>query len=289
MNQLKLNRRGKLALFVFVLTGIMSLTLLSSFSDWGTAYGQTAGPAGSTNPPAPPTGAPAGAPGLSLFADNTEVAEGGKVNFVILVNEPANAGTVEPGLSMNLASPLVKIFQTRVAVRNVSVASTFSENLNITQATSSKGTVAVSGNSVNTSIGDLAAGELITINVSAVAKAGGANSNQITAARAVLNGQILNRDTSQTVITEVATVNGTTFSVGATSGGAAPAAPAPAPAQVAPAPRTGTIPGMPNTGTNIAPDQNLFDHWQALALGLLAFLMLGSLVVVARNRQKSPR
>ncbi len=249
------------------------------------AFGQTGGvnapPPLNVNPPA---GAPPGSPGIALSASGPSVIPNNPFAILVTVVGGQGPGGVSGDFTLELAQPLGAIFQTKVTSRNVNVTTNLPSTLNITSAASSKGSTSVSGRSVTTSIGDLAAGETVTININSVGSASGASEGDVALIKSTLIAQVIGANGALTSVTESATLGGgAALEAVGLSGGTSSGGTRNTPAAGTAGQGGGTIPGLPNTGSNQANSEGF--NWQILAGSFLFLVIVSSLFVILRNRR----
>jgi uncharacterized repeat protein (TIGR01451 family) len=183
------NQQLKLQFIIFLAAALATTLLLASFgSDWGTAYGQTAGrlDLAVTKRVSPLTTTP-----------------GGTAVFTMVVTN---------------ASPTPHT--------NVTLSDTVPAQLQIVSASSTKGNAAMSGQQVSVDLGTLAPEETVTLTVTVKVKAGtaeGAITNKVTA-QAIDGDRTIVREAS-TVLSVGANSNNAGTASGGESGGVIPALP----------------------------------------------------------------
>jgi hypothetical protein len=268
MNLSLRNGRTRLTRLNILISGFLAFVVVASFGfNWGVAYGQTAGP--TTPAPAGQSTASVGTLSVSISQDKTSLAVNESATIVVRVANNAtargNSGSLE-GLSLERTSLNSANLAAPGTVAAVNVVTTFPATLRITEATSTRGVTTITGQTVNSAIGDLPANTSASITYTVVALQPIANLVVNSAASAELDGKRI-----QLAVTTQTLPNT----------GAAPVAnPSEGNSKV--------VPGLPNTGIgNSAPAQTSFETWKLVLLAALSINFVVSIAVLARRRRLS--
>lgn len=224
----------KLALPTFIVSGLLCLALVASLQlSWGTAYGQTTG----------------GGLVLTKTVSANTILPGQTVTFTITLTN--NTGTTTFG--------------------NVIITDNIPGQFDLISATTSKGTLRITGQRVRVELDSFAPGESVQIVIVTRAKRGAGNgpvTNRVRLDATDPIGNAVVREASADVMLEEAG-----------EGGGEPPVTNP------------VIPGLPNTGSETLATQSneAIPVWKLVGLGALLAIMLmsGALLVVESSGKKT--
>lgn len=269
MGSKKWNRQFSLAFTIFAVSGLLAILLLASFgSDWGTAYGQTAGP--TPTPTRQVIGGGTPTPEPTETETETETPRptrtaGPSPTPIIEIEDPTIAKTADP-LSVNNGETVRFTITVSnpgtLPMTNVTVLDTVPDAFRIDDVTTSKGTVSTNNQTVTITLDVLNPGEVVTIVITTTVQV---------ATNAVLNitnTAVVTVDSGGRTVTKTG-VGGVTIN-------------GPAPATTPP-----VVPGLPNTGNGPNSSKSsvtTIEGWRVGLLLALVLLMLGSLLVMARTK-----
>jgi uncharacterized repeat protein (TIGR01451 family) len=147
--------------WLLTLCGVLALVLLASFGgEWGTAYGQTAGPTPVTTSPANST-----APTVTITADPAEADPGQTVEFTLTITNPGSS-----------------------SAEDVTVIDNVPPGFEVLGIDGPPGSFSTSGQTVTIRLGSLAPGQVVKIVIKTVARSSGRATNTATIT-ATVNGR----------------------------------------------------------------------------------------------------